>query len=577
MDTLFTTSTSKFETIINGDYIYVDKTDHIYNLIKSQPKSFLCRPRRFGKSLLVDTLDNLFSGRRDLFSNLWINSSDYSFDKFPVIRLDFSRIPFRTSNIFASSIVKKLKKIATIHKIKINSNELKSCMDELISKLCSKFDNEVVILIDEYDAPLLDFNLAPKVKDNIITTLRDLYSSIKALDNDIFFIFVTGITQISRTIIGQSASNLKDISISDYFSSICGFTISEMDKYFGKYYDITLQEMINKKRLDTKTTIDMFKQLIINWYDGYNFNFDPTNNINVLNPVSIKSFFFDKIFSGFWVQSGPSSYLSDQIKNNPSSFIDTLSIGEASERNLLFKIQDLTTLEVNEPAPLPLLFQSGYLTLNKDLYDFKNELRFGLKFPNLEVTYAWQSALYQGLFTEKFLKHSNRIKDSFLDAILSNNESEFELILSNAISSLIYNEHPSNEKDYQRLFHILFVGWDLEVFSHLPSPRGISDLEIALDKDTHAVIELKYLKPETGITPEKRANDIENTARRALKQIVKKTYGHRGGRPAKTLIRIGLVVHECDRVRALFSMDGSIPEKPRRPRRPKAAKTPPST
>jgi hypothetical protein len=579
MDTIFTTSTSKFEKFIKGEYIYVDKTEHIHNLIVSQPKAFLCRPRRFGKTLLIDTLENLFIGRKDLFSNLWISSSNYSFEAFPVIRLDFSRISFRDDSSFISSIIMKLKSIANIHKICINSTDLKDCIDELISNLYSKYNKEVVILIDEYDAPLFAVNLDSKQKYNIYITLHDFYTSIKALDNYINFIFVTGITQIARTAIGQSASNIKDISISDHFSTICGFTADEIDKYFSQYYDVTLKKLIKLHGFNRKTTIESFKQQIFSWYDGYNFDFTLNNDNNVINPVSIKNFFYEHYFSGYWARLGPPTFVSEQIKSNPSPFINTLSIGLASESRKLFKIQDLTTLDFNDPAPLPLLFQTGYLTLDKDLYqlDKDNEISFALKYPNIEIIKVWPSTLYQSLFTAKFVKNSDNTRDNLVRSILLDNESDLESIISNAISSLAFNEEASNENDYQRVLHILFVGLGLKVFSHLPSSYGISDLEIALDENTHAVIELKYLKPETGITPEKRAKDVENTARRALRQIVKKAYGHRGGRPATTLIRIGLVVHERNKVRAMFSMDGSIPEKPRRPRRPKAPKAQPST
>ncbi|MDR0744594.1 MAG: AAA family ATPase [Holosporales bacterium] len=574
---LFPVDTSDFESIIKGRYIYVDKTKYIHNLVTKFSNVFLCRPRRFGKSLLIDTMDKLFSGRKELFSNLWIGSSDYSFDEFPVIRLDFSVFPNNDEGKFTSTIIKQLQNIAYKFGIQLSDNGLQFTLSDLIEQLNLKFNKKIVILIDEYDAPLIEPGTDYELINRLKNILHNFYKVIKALGNQIRFVFVTGITQIVRTAIGQSNSNLKDISISEEFSSICGFTIAEMDLYFSKYYKKLLKNLIKSNQMTPDADINDFRKTMLNWFDGYNFNLNPNNKINVVNPVSINNFFSENILTSYWVQTGPPRYLSEQIKKNPTSFFKALSIGQASKSCLFFKRQDLTTLDLHDPAPLPLLFQTGYLTLNKMSYEFNNELTYALKFPNIEVTYAWQSALYQGLFTAKFMKNSKNTRTNFIKSILLNNESDFESIISNAISSLAFNEEPSNEEEYQRVLHILFVGWDLEVFSHIPSPYGISDLEIALDEDTHAVIELKYLKPETGITPEKRAKDVENTARRALRQIVKKAYGHRGGRPAKTLIRIGLVVHECDKVRAMFSMDGSIPEKPRRPRRPKAAKTPPNT
>jgi hypothetical protein len=560
MSAKFVTDTFNFEEIIKDGYVYVDKTEHIFYIINNHSRIFLARPRRFGKSLLVSTIENIFLGKKELFDNLWLARSGYQFPEHSVLRLDFSLIKSKNISNFNEKFVYFLKNTGLKYGINVNGNEYDICTIDLITKLNSLPNkNKVVILIDEYDYPLLLPKLSADIQEEITELLHDFYVTLKGLENAIHLIFVTGVTQLARTALGQSTSNLSDISLVDEASCICGFTIDELDRYYQYYYHNALKNAIFKKYLHSEATVDDLRELILSWYDGYNFSPTPENKTNVLNPISINKFFRYSDLIGYWVKDGPPHFLAEQIALEPNVYLDLLIKGNHNTDESYQDIQTLTSLEIENPAPLPLLFQTGFLTINNGFYTLEDghaKLKLSLKIPNFEVSQAWKSSLYRGLFAKKFGKDINKLKIDIKTAIYNKDEIEFSKISSKALSILTSYEHGPEiqyEGKYQGLLHIFFYGVQFNINGEVNSAHGRSDLEIELDHQTRVVIEVKQYTSKSEMTSEKISIELEKLAKIALQQIEETKYGGHGEYPAKKLIKIGLAVTQRDNVKALFA------------------------
>jgi hypothetical protein len=261
-----TANTQFLNNIISNNIIYVDKTKYVYNLLTKPQPYFLCRPRRFGKSLLLDTLAEALSGNKELFDGLYLGLSDYNFKKYPVIRLSMTYIETSSTDLLISSIISKLLIIAKLENIDIKRMKLDSILKDLIFSLYQKYNStKVAILIDEYDAPILDNIANIEVAQNNLAVLHTFYRSFKDLGDKIYFVFVTGISQMARTPLGYTSLNLNDISLSEDYAGICGFTKDELDRNFGERYEETLEHMIGHGTMNPGDTIDDLRHLIWKW------------------------------------------------------------------------------------------------------------------------------------------------------------------------------------------------------------------------------------------------------------------------------------------------------------------------
>jgi hypothetical protein len=214
-----------FDKLIEGGYLYVDKTRLLYELVKDPTGVyFLSRPRRFGKSLLISTLDALFSNRRELFKDLWIDSSKYKWQKFPVIRLDMTITDRSSAETLNNSLILLLREIIREHDLTVETDILPNAFSEVISQLSRKYNEKVVVLVDEYDKPILDNITKPEMVKEIREVLKTFYSILKAQDDNLRFIFLTGVSKFSKMSIFSGLNNLEDISLNSDFASICGYT-----------------------------------------------------------------------------------------------------------------------------------------------------------------------------------------------------------------------------------------------------------------------------------------------------------------------------------------------------------------
>lgn len=343
--------------------VYIDKTRFIYNLVSGNGYYFfLSRPRRFGKSLLVSTLKELFQANRELFRSLWIDTSDYEWKRYPVIHLDFSAISSRTSDDLRTNLSWELSQIAKLYNINITEApspeaKLRALIDELAQ------NTPVVVLIDEYDKPLLEHVHNLEIMKDNQATLRNFYATLKAAGDQIHFLFMTGITKFSKTSVFSGMNNLVDLTLSPEAACLLGYTQEEIDTHFKPH----IEEIASKQHLRTSD----IKANMKSWYNGYQFSQEPTK---VYNPFSVLMYLLTKDLRNYWFESGTPSFLVNLIKTKQYE-IEHLDHAELN-------IGELSSFELDDLQLIPLLLQTGYLTIKQ--YDPETR-NYKLGYPNEET------------------------------------------------------------------------------------------------------------------------------------------------------------------------------------------------
>ena len=345
--------------------LYVDKTRYLYDLVKPGAGTyFLARPRRFGKSLMISTLEEIFLGNRALFKDLWIDSSDYDWQTYSIIRIDFSANAVTNAANLEQVIDYYVEGFALQHGLKLRGFDYQSRFGNLIEQLASS-GKQVVLLIDEYDKPLIDNLTRLPQAVEIRNTLKNFYTVIKALDRYLRFVFITGITKFSKVGVFSAMNNLTDLTMSPHFATALGITEAEFAYYFPEHIaELAAKEGITNEILTAK---------VRQWYDGFCF---VEACENVYNPYSTLQLFTQQRFANYWFETGTPTFLIKLIKerNYDMQPLDHLEVTE-----LTFSTYEIESLDL-----VPLLFQTGYLTIK----DFRRD-KFGeiytLSYPNYEV------------------------------------------------------------------------------------------------------------------------------------------------------------------------------------------------
>ncbi len=368
-----------FSRIIREGYVYVDKTDLVWQLAHSATFVFLSRPRRFGKSLLTSTLESYFLGERELFEGLKIMELENEWEQYPVIRLDLSTAKGReTADDLRQSLMFMLNESLDIFGRNPNEETPGQCLTGLIQRAIKQTGKQVVILIDEYDAPLLEVLHEEETLDAKRKVMQEFFLPLKANERHIKFCFITGITKFSQLSIFSTINNLKNVTLLPRFSAICGITEQEVKNVFeedikavAKGYDCTPEEMFQKIKLR---------------YDGYHF---ASASDDIYNPYSLLNAFADGELNNYWFASGTPTFLIRQMQHFKT---DIMSLDHLEVPSSAF---DQPTENMKDA--LPLLYQSGYLTI-KD-YDRDTEA-YTLSIPNQEVRIGYAKGLvpiYTGL------------------------------------------------------------------------------------------------------------------------------------------------------------------------------------
>lgn len=421
---------STFTTLINNNYVYVDKTEYIYNLYATGDRyHFLSRPRRFGKSLLISTLKELFSGNKEVFENLWISTSDYSWQKYPIVHLDFAAVAQRTPHDLSSGLNFHLDEIARSYSLSLEECKLP---EEKLVALVTKLShyNKVVILIDEYNYPLLGHLATIKLASEQEKILKNFYGVLKSLDAFLRAIFITGVSKFSKSTIFSGINNLIDIGMSDQAACLLGFTDEEIKKYFHDY----IAAYAHAKKRTQAAIIEEMKK----FYNGYRFSQIPTT---VHNPFGVLYYLKEQELRNYWYESGTPLLLVNLLDKQLAS-LETIGVVE-------FEAETLDSFEMSNIPLITLLHQTGYLTIKS--YN-KETNKFVLGYPNDFVENAFKRNVIEAL------AHANGItveQTLFLcrEAFLTNNLEK----LKEAIQSLLINLRAPFCLDTLDYFYILFT------------------------------------------------------------------------------------------------------------------------
>jgi len=490
---------SDFKKIIDGQFVYVDKTQPIYQLVTSGQYYFLSRPRRFGKSLLVSTLAELFSGNKDLFKNLWIGASDWQWQKYPVIKIDFSVVDYSSGDRLEKSLLKLLHTIAQNYEVTLAVTESpKDLFGELIDKLSVK--NNVILLVDEYDKPIVDniYDRQKAEKQRII--LQNFYSTIKAKDAQLRFVLLTGVSKFAKMSIFSGINNLTDISMDMRYATMLGYTHHELIHYFSA----EIARLAKKQKTQYEETV----QKLIDYYDGYQF---VEGADRVFNPYSILLCYNQDKYKNYWFETGTPAFLAELLKsgNYDLRSIDRPELSES----------ELGTLEIDDIPLATLLFQTGYLTIKS--YDISTQ-NYTLDFPNNEVTSAF-SFLMTKTFAKLTNKQTREYAKTIAQALREHDLEKFRFELQDLVDTSPYVLQPKQELHLQMTLYTIGRLIGLQTQSEVMTSTGRADLIMTLP-DIIYIIELK----------------INQTAQIALQQILDKRYhaGYVGGKQQVELVGV---------------------------------------
>jgi hypothetical protein len=445
---------------------------------------FISRPRRFGKSLTVSALESIFLGRRELFKGLWIDQSDWEWVSYPVIRLDMGKVNSSTPELFVQTLTDLLCKIGDQYSVKLPTDlPLSSLFDTLILKLSEL--GKVAVLVDEYDKPLIDQVKDTELANQIREQLRKFYEIIKANDGNIKFIFLTGVTKFAKVSIFSGLNNLNDITLSNDYSGMIGYTKDELDQYFSKE--------VKELAASNNISVDACNQQVKDWYNGYRFSEEGTQ---VYNPFSVLKLLSDKEFRPHWFSTGTPTFLLDLIKQGEFDLLEL--------EQLEVSMSSIESFELDNIPILPLLYQTGYLTIKEFNPRFRTYL---LSYPNHEVREAFTESLIS-YFTTKQSATENFLSQLYynLDAELWDHKAFFDLI-KNIMALVPYDLYIKKEAYYHTLFYLIITLAGLKIGAEVHTQRGRADAVLITDKKI-IVFEIK----------------LNKTAKAAMDQIKEKKY-----------------------------------------------------
>ncbi len=492
-----------FSEIIQENYYYVDKTEFAYKLITKGKYYFLSRPRRFGKSLFLDTLAEIFSGHKTLFKGLYVYDR-YDFTPHPIITISFG------SGDYSTSIERIERKIGWI--LERNQNELKiqcektqneECFAELIEKAYRKYNQRVVILIDEYDKPILDNITNKEVATEARNILKNFYSIIKDHDRYIRFVFITGVSKFSKLNLFSGLNNLEDITINKEYAEICGYTHDDLLTVF-------------KDRLEGVNL-----NLVKKWYNGYSYFGKP-----LYNPFDILLFLSaGHDFRNYWWQTGNPSFLIEKLKEE-NYYIPELE-------NALISEETLETFDVEYIDLRALLWQTGYLTIKERLTDDTGSNLYRLSVPNLEVQFSLNRLFIDYLTNQRIEK--TRYELNIKNALKENNFDSFINYLKTIFATIPYQNYANNiiskyEGYYSSVIFVYLMALGYDLIPEDITNKGRIDLTLKM-KDKILIIEFK----------------VDGQKEKPIKQIKQRKYYEKYLQENKEIYLLGIIFDSEER------------------------------
>ncbi len=472
------TGNPSFENLITNDYIYVDKTDMLYNLVKSQGGYFFCsRPRRFGKTLAISTLEAIFKGKKDLFKGLKIYGKDYDWKEYPVIHIDLGNVNPLTTDDLQYQLNSIVFDVAKKYDVSLEPSQY--CNINLKKLILALGENEkVVILIDEYDK-ILSSNIYNPEVEKMRDVLRGFFEVIKAQYELIRFAFITGVTKFAKVSIFSSMNNLNDISMNEDYATLFGYTDEEIGSYFAEY--------IEKGLKATGLSREEYMTKLAEKYDGYRFS--PESNTAVYNPVSIGSFFADggKLFNNYWIDTGNMKLLMDVAKHNDFDIANDITTPISRDDITTFDILAMSSSDVDPYTYKSLLFQTGYLTIKA--IDEMNPKALILGFPNEEVSEAYSVNLFSAYAGNRA---SGRLKASGVRFAFEKGNTEYAMNELKAIYESIPYDLSKNADElyYSSIFFSSMKALGAEIGSEIETKNGRVDAILKTEKHIY-VFEFK--------------------------------------------------------------------------------------
>ncbi len=491
-----------FSEIIEKDYLYIDKTKEAYELVESGTKFFfLSRPRRFGKSLFIDTLQELFEGNKKLFEGLYVYDK-WEWDvSYPVIKISWGGADFQTLEDLEEKAEAVLEENQQRLKIECTKSRANRCFEELIKKAYEKYNQQVVVLIDEYDKPILNaIENLPQAKINR-EFIKGMYEVLKENERYIKFGFLTGVSKFSKASIFSGLNMLRDISLNPHYGNICGYTQKDIETSFLPYLD--------------GVDLEKFK----NYYNGYNFLKDP-----VYNPFDTLQFIVnDKIYDNYWFESGTPTYLIKLIKQN-NYFLPKLS-------SLIVDSKLLNSFDIENIDLEVILYQAGYLTIDTmEVDEDLDIIEYKLKIPNKEVKQSLNSFIIETL-----LKPSNQNQDkkNIIRALKKSDLEQFKEAFISIFASIPYNNYTNNpiqtyEGFYASVVYVYLQSLGLEIIGEDVTNKGRIDLTVKINNLIY-IIEFKVGSED------------------ALKQIKEKNYAQKYLNQNKEIYLVGMNFDESEK------------------------------
>lgn len=428
-----------FAKLRENDFVYVDKTDMVFDITKNDGVYFLSRPRRFGKSLLVSTIKYYFEGRHDLFKGLKIESLEKKWETYPVFKIDFNGSNYTEADALEQTLNGYLIKWEQQYGVKPATDQPGRRLADVLHQAHVQTGKTCVVLVDEYDKPMLDAmdtRLKIRVGDNEVLiedynreTLKAFYSVFKLADADLRFVFLTGVTKFAQVSVFSGFNNAQDISMSPRFDAICGITTEELNSVFAP----AIEELANANAVSVAETKSQLKQR----YDGYHFSKGMTD---IYNPFSLLNTFKSEDARDYWFASGTPSYLMRLLAHSNEDIQGIIARS--------YEAQEFVDYRATVEAPVPMIYQSGYLTIKG--YNREDE-EYKLDFPNHEVASGFLAILASGYFHTPTEPNSwaNKLKK----ALHHGKPEDFRNLLDDFLASIPYSVRESNgEKSHERQF-----------------------------------------------------------------------------------------------------------------------------
>lgn len=489
-----------FEKIREEGYVYVDKTALIYHLVYEGSYYFLSRPRRFGKSLLLSTLKAFFQGRKDLFEGLAISRLEKDWKAYPILHLDLNSREYKDESSLEAELNRHLEQWEKLYGDEFKTRATEERFLQVIDKAYEKTGKQVVILVDEYDKPMLQAIGNKELQDAYRSKLKAFYSVLKTQDAKIRFAFLTGVTKFGKVSVFSDLNHLTDISLLPQFIDICG--ISEKELY--EYFDSSVEQLAETNNMSKESC---YEKLRID-FDGYHFYPDTQG---IYNPFSLLNTLMYKVFNDYWFETGTPSFLVQQLQKTG------YRLDEMTEEKL--STDTLNSIDIMDVNPLPLLYQSGYLTIKS--YD-KRFKTYTLGFPNREVREGFIKYL-EPFYTPKRESNTSFSIDKFVQEVEKGDAEGFMHRLEAFFANGDYAIMGNKELYFHNAVYVFFslMGFYVDVERHTTDGR----MDILMQTSDYIyILELK----------------IDQSADVALRQIEEKGYAKPFAMDARKLFKIGI-------------------------------------